>query len=61
LQQLAPLSPLSVMPQANLLSSTSAKVMFASVSLLQNDYQDFVTLFQSVQRSRCKRDLQHRF
>jgi hypothetical protein len=61
LQQLALRSPLSVMPRANQLSSTSAKVTFASVSLLQNAYLDFGTLFQLVQRSQCKQDLQRRF
>jgi hypothetical protein len=49
------------MQQVNLLSSIAAKEISESASLLQNDFQVYVTLFQLEHLLRCKRDLQLKF
>jgi hypothetical protein len=50
-----------VMQLVNLLSSIAAKEIFESVWLLQNDFQVYVTLFQSVHLLRCRQDLRRKF
>jgi hypothetical protein len=49
------------MQQVNQPSSIAAKEISESVSLLQNDFQVYVTLFQLAHLLRCKQDLQLKF
>jgi hypothetical protein len=49
------------MQQVNQRSSIAAKEISESVSLLQNDFQVYATLFQLVHLLRCKRDLRLKF
>jgi hypothetical protein len=60
-QPLDQLWQLCAMPQVNLLSSISDRVMSASASLWQNVSLVFVTLFRWELRSQCRQDLPHRF
>jgi hypothetical protein len=49
------------MQRVNQHSSIAAKEISESVSLLQNDFQVYVTLFQLAHLLRCKRDLRRKF
>jgi hypothetical protein len=49
------------MQQVNQRSSIAAKEISESVSLLQNDFQVYATLFQLEHLLRCKQDLQLKF